>query len=96
FMPYIKDEGFLIVIQWVGLSLLAILPSAIATWILQADQRFDLILIFRFLSQGSFITAIIVLIFSKQLTLYNVLFSYVSINAIISVGILFIGWSKAS
>ncbi|MFX5998970.1 hypothetical protein ABTF05_21555, partial [Acinetobacter baumannii] len=47
FMPYIKDEGFLIVIQWVGLSLLAILPSAIATWILQADQRFDLILVFR-------------------------------------------------
>jgi O-antigen/teichoic acid export membrane protein len=96
FMPYIKDEGFLIVIQWVGLSLLAILPSAIATWILQADQRFDLILVFRFLSQGSFITAIIVFILLKQLTLNNVLLSYVVINAIISIGILFMGWSKVS
>jgi O-antigen/teichoic acid export membrane protein len=96
FLPYIKDEGFVIVIQWVGLSLLAILPSAIATWILQADQRFDLILIFRFLSQGSFILAIITLIFTNHLSLRSVLMAYVIINAIISVGILFAGWSRAS
>lgn len=48
----IQNNSVTIVVQWFGITFLATLPSAIASWILQSDQRFDKLILLRIINQG--------------------------------------------
>ena len=76
FLPFINiftNTAFVVTIKWFGLTFLATLPSSIASWILQADQRFDRLLILRIFSQGSFIISLSFLFFYKEIDLDHLL-----------------------
>ncbi|GAB3937229.1 lipopolysaccharide biosynthesis protein [Mucilaginibacter myungsuensis] len=69
-LKYIDNSGIETAIKWVAITFVATLPIVVATWILQAQQRYKEILYIRLINQGSFIIAVIVLIYIKQNTLY--------------------------
>ncbi|MBN8836454.1 MAG: oligosaccharide flippase family protein [Sphingobacteriia bacterium] len=94
FMHFIKSEGVAVCIQWFGITFLATLPNAIASWILQSDMRFDRLLLLRVITQGSFITMIIALIFSNNINLNTVLLTNFISNALVSLYCLLAGWSR--
>ncbi len=97
FLPFlgsIANTAFVITIQWFGLTFLATLPSNIAFWILQADQRFDRLLVLRVISQGSFIIGIIVLVFLGEVHLQSILLTNFLVNVLVSVVTLLLGWTK--
>ncbi len=93
FYNYFNNPAFILTIQWFGLTFLATLPSNIASWILQADQRFDRLLFLRVLSQGSFIICVLLLILFKQLNLNHLLLVNFSINVLVSVVVLVCKWT---
>lgn len=94
FLGSITNTAFIITIQWFGLTFLATLPSNIAFWILQADQRFDRLLVLRVINQGSFILGIIVLILIGEVHLQTILLTNFLVNVLVSATTLFLGWTQ--
>lgn len=90
------DEVWNMILQYSGIALLAILPVNFATWILQSENRFDLILIIRLLSQGSFILFIIALIIIGKLTITSLFLAFILSNLLASVICLLCGWTHFS
>lgn len=90
---YFDNPAILVIIQWFGWSFLASLPSSIASWILQADQRFDKLLILRIISQGSFIISVVLLILTNQMQLQNVFIVNIASASLASLIAIFVGWS---
>lgn len=94
FIPFLENPALIITVQWFGLTFIATLPSSITSWILQADQRFDRLLILRVINQGSFILGILCLIFLGKMNLYHLFVINFIINALISIVTLLLGWSQ--
>jgi O-antigen/teichoic acid export membrane protein len=94
FLKYIPNHTFAIALQWFGITFLATLPSAISSWVLQSNQRFDRLLVLKIINQGSFILSIITLIFLKHLNLTTVLITNLCCNTVVSLVCISIGWSK--
>src|SRR5574343_313146 len=93
FQSHFDNPAILVVIQWFGWSFLATLPSSIASWILQADQRFDRLLILRVITQGSFIISVVLLVFLDQIQLQNVFIVNIVSASLASLIAVFAGWS---
>lgn len=93
FIKYIQDPAFVIIIQWFGVSFLANLPSSITSWILQADQRFDRLLIIRAITQGCFIISIVALIIFDQMSLQAVFITNLVSYLLTSIISILFGWS---
>lgn len=96
FLKYFTSTAIIATIQWFGLTFLATLPSNIASWILQADQRFDRLLILRVLTQGSFIICLLLLIFFKQVDLDHLLLVNFLINIMVSCIAIIFKWTHIS
>lgn len=96
FMDSFKDPAVLVIIQWFGLSFLATLPSGITSWILQADQKFDKLLILRVITQGSFILSIVALILFDQMNLRSVFIVNLASASLASIIAILFGWSGIS
>ena len=94
FLHVIQNNSVTIVVQWFGITLLATLPSAIASWILQSDQRFDKLLLLRIINQGSFIIFLIVLILFHQINLTTVILINFICNVLVSIVCVSSGWSR--
>ncbi|MDD2792817.1 MAG: oligosaccharide flippase family protein [Sediminibacterium sp.] len=94
FMGSFTNTGFLITIQWFGLTFLATLPYSIASWIQQSDQRFDRLLILRVINQGSFIISVVLLIFFKSIDLQMILLMNFVSNALVSIVTILLGWTR--
>lgn len=93
FLDHFVNSSLLLTIEWFGISFIASLPSSIASWILQADQRFDKLLILRVLSQGSFIVSVIVLTSMGQLNLETLFLVNLATNILASLVCLLAGWT---
>lgn len=89
-----QDPGMDLFLQWFGVIFWFTLPSFIATCVLQAEFKFDKILYIRLLTQGLFVIAIIVLMFTRQLTLERVVYSNIITAAVTSLLALRMGWTK--
>lgn len=93
FKSYFDNPAILVIIQWFGWSFLSTLPSGIASWILQADQRFDRLLILRIVTQGSFILSVILLIVFDLMQLQNVFIANIASASLASLIAVLSGWS---
>lgn len=94
FLPYIQNFGIVSVIQWFGITFLLTLPSAIASWILQSDQRFDKLLLLRIINQGTFIVMVLGIIFFRKLSLDLVLITNAISSGLVSLYCIAQGWTR--
>ncbi len=94
FSKFFNDPAIILTIKWFGITFLATLPSNIASWIMQADQRFDRLLILRVLNQGSFIIGVLTCVFFNTINLQNLFLLNFVVNVIGSVVAIILGWSK--
>jgi O-antigen/teichoic acid export membrane protein len=83
-----------IIIKWMGIILLVTLPSNVASWILQAEGRFDRLFYVRLLNQGVFTMFVLILIAIKQLNYFNTVIAYMAGTAIASLLSILFGWTK--
>jgi O-antigen/teichoic acid export membrane protein len=88
------NPGLLLFLKWFGLSYLSTLPMFIATCIVQAEQRFDRLLIIRLLNQGLFIVFVFALAILKIVSLQMVVYSNLAAGGIASLVVVMNGWSK--
>ena len=94
FLPYVHNVGIVSVIEWFGLTFLFTLPSAIASWILQSDQRFDKLLLLRIINQGAFILMVLLVIIFKNLNLNLILMINAVSSALVSLYCITQGWTR--
>lgn len=94
FMGSFANTGLRITIQWFGLTFLATLPSSIASWIQQSDQRFDRLLILRVINQGTFIISVVLLIFFKAIDLQTIMLMNFISNSLVSIVTMLLGWTR--
>lgn len=94
FLPIIDNLGIVSVVKWFGITFLFTLPSAIASWILQSDQRFDKLLLLRIINQGAFIIMVLAVIIFKKLDLELVLVINATSAALVSFYCIFQGWTR--
>jgi O-antigen/teichoic acid export membrane protein len=93
-LPSITDSGVYLLLKWFGLSLLFTLPFNVAFWILQADERFDRILVLRWINQGSFILYLVVLFFLHQINMEAIVYGFLGSSLLTSLIAVLAGWSK--
>ena len=94
FLSYIKDGGLLFFVKFVSVYLLFSLPFLNAVCIAQGQMRFDRILYIKTLQQIFFFIAIIFLIVFKKLTITTVVYSNLAAILLLSLIILYAGWSE--
>ena len=92
----ITDTGIQLFVQWYGLNFLFGLPFNVAFWILQAEERFDRILVLRIINQGSFIVSLVVLFFIHRVNLQTVMYFYLACSLCTSTVAIMLGWAKLS
>lgn len=90
----INDSGVLFFLQWYGITLLLTCPFNVSFWVMQAEQRFDRILILRIINQGSFIVCLIILNFSKHISIQSIIYWYLACALFTSLIPLLLGWSR--
>lgn len=95
-LQWFENESIIMFIRWAGIAYLLTLPFNVATWILQAEQRFDKILYIRVINQGSFILLLVFFYFfnGHRLTLPYVVYSYMLSSLLVSVVCLLTGWAQ--
>ena len=92
----IADSGIQLFIQWYGLSFLFSLPFNVTFWMLQAEERFDRILVLRIINQGSFIVSLLVLLFLRRINLQTVVYVYLASSLCTSIAAIALGWARLS
>ncbi|WP_423145931.1 oligosaccharide flippase family protein [Rubrolithibacter danxiaensis] len=93
-LNFVQNAGLALFMKWFGITYLFTLPTFIATCVLQADERFDKLLLIRFVNQTLFIIMVIVLIISGKINLNYVIYANLLASLITSLLALFTGWSK--
>ena len=81
-------------LKWFGIIYICTLPSAIAGWILQAEERFDKMFVVQIINQGGFLALIFVTIYLKDLNFNTVIYCYLAANIFTSLVCISAGWSK--
>ncbi|MFD0764737.1 oligosaccharide flippase family protein [Mucilaginibacter lutimaris] len=81
-------------IQWFGIIYMTTLPAAIASYILQAEEKFGRMLILQVINQGLFLAFILTLIFAHKLSFQTAVYAYFAGSAITSLLTIFNGWAK--
>lgn len=94
FLHLISDQAFLLIIYWFGITFLVELPASITSWILQADQRFDKLLVLRIIRQGGFIVLIVGFIVIGKMNLQTVFIVNVISSLFASTVAVVLGWSR--
>jgi O-antigen/teichoic acid export membrane protein len=91
---YPGDASVTITIKWFAIIFFCNLPSSIALWILQAEERFGQAFILQLVGQGLFLIGICVLMFLKLVNFQNVVYAYCICAAITSLFAIVTGWTK--
>jgi O-antigen/teichoic acid export membrane protein len=86
-------EPWPLFIGWLGILTLLSLPMNFASWVLQAENRFDKIVYIRLSQNGSFLVLLALLWWFKQVSLGNVLYAYSASMAISSIYCLLRKWT---
>jgi len=92
FTESIKHAGYELFFSWYPLLALINLPYNTALVIMQADQKFGKILFVKTLNSGGFFLVLIVNYFFLQMTLLQLVFAMLVINAITSAVCIIAGW----
>ena len=91
-LPYIHNEGLVFIVRWFAICFWCMLPYFIGTCVLQANQRFDRLLVIRFINQVSFIIAIIYLAVVTDISLSHIVFAYAGSFLLAGVFCMAKGW----
>ena len=83
-----------VVIKWFGIIFFSTLPSSIALWVLQAEQRFDKMFLLQLINPCCFLICVILLIVTHHLQFQVVIYAYCLCAAITSTVAIISGWSK--
>lgn len=89
----VDNPGLLLFLKWFGLSYLSTLPMFIATCVVQAEQRFDRLLIIRFINQGLFIVLVFTFTILHMVSLQMVVYSNIAAGGVASLFVMANGWS---
>ncbi|RYU92054.1 lipopolysaccharide biosynthesis protein [Mucilaginibacter terrigena] len=81
-------------IQWFGIIYITTLPAAVASYILQAEEKFGRMLILQVVNQGLFLIFILTLIFLHKLSFQTAVYAYFAGSAVTSLLTIFNGWAK--
>jgi len=93
-LQFTDNAGLIIVIKWFGIAFLCTLPSSMASWVLQAEQRFDQLLVLRIINQGVFIVMVLVMIIFKTISLEAVLVINILSATLSSLYCILKGWTR--
>ncbi|GAA0560864.1 lipopolysaccharide biosynthesis protein [Chitinophaga japonensis] len=91
--PWFNDTWHFF-IRWLGILTLFSLPMNFATWILQAEHRFEKIVLVRLVQNGSFLLLLGGLYLLAEVTLPNVLYAYCTAMALASIYCLLRKWTR--
>lgn len=91
--PWFNDTWHFF-IRWLGILTLCSLPMNFATWVLQAEHRFEKIVLVRLTQNGSFLVLLGSLFLLKQVTIQNVLYAYCMSMLLASLYCLLRRWTK--
>jgi O-antigen/teichoic acid export membrane protein len=94
FLNDLHDEGYMLFFKWSGLCFIFMLPTFVATCVLQGEQRFDRMLYVRAINQGGFLLYIIILIVLHKISLMGILYSYLLSYLITSIYVITMGWAR--
>jgi len=83
-------------IKWFAIIFFSTLPSSVALWILQAEERFDRIFMLQLMWQGCFLALILLLIILRRTTFPVIIIAYCSTAMITSLFAVITGWAKLS
>ncbi|WP_295797362.1 oligosaccharide flippase family protein [Mucilaginibacter sp.] len=81
-------------IKWFAVIFFSTLPSSVALWILQAEERFDRIFLLQLMWQGCYLILILFLIFIHRTTFPVIIIAYCSTAMITSLFAIVRGWTK--
>jgi O-antigen/teichoic acid export membrane protein len=81
-------------IKWFGIIFFGTLPSSLALWILQAEERFDRMFILQLVGQGCFFISVITLIILQKTNFQSVIYAYFTSAVITSLFSIVSGWAK--
>jgi O-antigen/teichoic acid export membrane protein len=87
------NPDFQTAVKWFGVTFLMSLPYNVSTWILQADQRFDRLLLLRLISQILLISFVLVLIYTENINLNSVLIANLIALSVTSLFTILKKWS---
>jgi len=93
-LPYISDPAMHVLIRWFSVTFVCMLPTFVATCVVQAEQRFDRLLFIRFVTQLIFLVWLGVLIVMNKTTLQNVVYANLGAYFVTSVIVIFNGFSR--
>lgn len=97
FYLFFKDAGnpgIYTIINWFGITFFCMLPLSVALWILQAEERFGIILYIRVINQGVGFVAVLLLVAFHQLTLLTAVYANLLAAVIASLVAIVLGWAK--
>jgi O-antigen/teichoic acid export membrane protein len=83
-----------IIIKWFAIIFFSTLPSSVALWVLQAEERFGQIFILQLVGQCSFFVSVIILIILHQTHFEAVIYAYCSSAVLTSLISIVTGWAK--
>jgi O-antigen/teichoic acid export membrane protein len=89
-----KNPDLVATLKWFGIIYICTLPSAIAGWILQAEERFDKMFIIQIINQGGFLLLVLIIVFFKVINFETVIYCYLATNIFTSLLCIFMGWSQ--
>ncbi|MVT08101.1 lipopolysaccharide biosynthesis protein [Chitinophaga tropicalis] len=88
------DATWQFFLKWLGIMMVVSVPFNIASWLLQAEHRFDRILQVRFWQNGCFLVLILAFHFTVAIDLQHVLFAYMAGLGITSIFTLLRRWTQ--
>jgi len=94
FIFYSGHASIELTIKMFGIIYFSTLPSSIALWVLQAEERFDKVFILQLVGQGSFFISIVVLILIHNIHFHMVLYAYCWSAMFTSLFSILAGWAK--
>jgi O-antigen/teichoic acid export membrane protein len=88
------DPSVQIISKWFGIIFFCTLPSSIALWVLQAEERFDRVFILQLIGQGSIFLSVATLVIIGQAHFRNVVYAYCWSASFTSLFSIVVGWAR--
>lgn len=88
-LPHTHNAELILCIKWVGLTFFSSLPVDVIVWRLQADERYDKMLMYKMLYNTSTVAVMIMLILLHKMSLENaLLYNFLANSAVSLLGVM--------
>ncbi len=91
---FTADPAVEIISKWFGIIFLCTLPSSIALWVLQAEERFDRIFILQLIGQGGIFLSVAFIVLTGHAHFQNVVYAYCLAASFTSLFSIVTGWAR--